>query len=605
MCMTNTASRISRGLLKPHLLFLFSLVLALVCAAVVSAEASAAPQLRGSASAVSSGKVSSLTIARPGGVQAGDVLVAHLSVRVAANASFAAPAGWTLVRRDVGNSAYASLSQVVYFKVAGTAEPASYRWSFTRSGGAAGAVLTYGGVDTASPVVTSSGGFRGNSREMWAPAVSAVADGTLLVGLFGNSGRWAASPPSGMAERVDVASRVTSFVAVEIADGVVSLGSTGDRVALADRANSASMGQLVALRPAPTPAPAPEPVPVPDPTPTPTPEPTPSPEPVTGALYVSGSGVDSNAGLAEAPLRSVKRAVELASEGQTIVVGAGTYPEWVRVAKAGVSLVAAAGSKPVVTGRIEIAADRVRVQGLVLVGQTAANPDEVLIYVSRGVGAEIVGNELTRSAMTAIYLGESSSPVYGTRIVGNWIHDNGSHARYDHGIYWAHGGQGLIANNVIERSVAYGIQIYPGADGIVVSQNTVVGNGMSGIIVGGEGSRAADGNVIVNNVVAYNAQFGVRTYWGGSVGSGNVSRNNVGFGNPQGDFPTNWAGEGLQSVNNLVADPRFVARSSGDYRLAAGSPALGHADGAYSQSSDYNGTARPQGGAPDAGAHES
>ena len=117
--------------------------------------------------------------------------------------------------------------------------------------------------------------------------------------------------------------------------------------------------------------------------------------------------------------------------------------------------------------------------------------------------------------MSGIIVGPSQK----VRIVGNWIHDNGSDIvnsiPQDHGIYWSGRNSGLIANNVIERNIGYGIHLYPSARATLVTGNTIVKNGLraesqgaSGIIIGGTES---ENNLIVNNILAWNGECGVRT----------------------------------------------------------------------------------------------
>ena len=58
------------------------------------------------------------------------------------------------------------------------------------------------------------------------------------------------------------------------------------------------------------------------------------------------------------------------------------------------------------------------------------------------------------------------------------------------------------------------------------------------------------------------------------------------------------------ATNLLGMDPRFVNAPMGDYHLMVGSPAIDAADPAATLSTDYDGTARPQGTARDIGAFE-
>ena len=58
------------------------------------------------------------------------------------------------------------------------------------------------------------------------------------------------------------------------------------------------------------------------------------------------------------------------------------------------------------------------------------------------------------------------------------------------------------------------------------------------------------------------------------------------------------------AMNLLGMDPRFVNAAMSDYHLMTGSPAIDAADPAATLSTDYDGTARPQGSGRDIGAFE-
>ena len=136
--------------------------------------------------------------------------------------------------------------------------------------------------------------------------------------------------------------------------------------------------------------------------------------------------------------------------------------------------------------------------------------------------------------------------------------------------------------------------------GLVVTQNTIVRNGRSGIIIGGE-DRTADRNFVVNNILALNTDKGIRTYWGGPRGNGNVAENNL-----VGDNGDSSQGqtEGLELRGTIEAPPGFVDPDTGDFTLRPDSPAVDVALSAYSELTDFNGVKRPQGAGPDLGAYE-
>jgi parallel beta-helix repeat protein len=267
---------------------------------------------------------------------------------------------------------------------------------------------------------------------------------------------------------------------------------------------------------------------------------------------------------------------------------------------------------PTILGAIYISGDNLVLSGLLFDGPTGKIPsagNEELDQVSiDGDNVEVSHCEVRNNGRHAgIFLNNA----FNVRLIGNYIHDNGdrsnpNEANLDHGIYFA-SGSGLIANNVVENNYAHGIQLYTSASNVVVVQNTIVRNGRSGIIIGGQ-TTDCDPNtgcppqptndLVVNNIIAFNKQNGVRSWQ--LTGAGNVVRNNLWWGNEEGDVSGESAG--LTIFNNIQADPRFTGTF--DYRLLSGSPAIDTADNSYTRPDDYLRTPRPQGGAPDIGAFE-
>jgi hypothetical protein len=277
-------------------------------------------------------------------------------------------------------------------------------------------------------------------------------------------------------------------------------------------------------------------------------------------------------------------------------VRAGTYPEWSIATRSGtarnpISLRAYPGERPVVTGRLKIEDAFFCVRGLRFEGRTPANKTDPLIYVAGAQHVEILRNQILNAAQSGIYVGDEEDLSEDVSVISNEIRGNGTHDRFDHGLYLGHVRNGLIANNLLIDNRAIGVKIEPEANKVVVTQNTVVDNGKDGIVVGGELNWSSNNNLVVNNVVAFNKSWGIRTYWEGNTGGGNRALRNLVFGNGEGAF---WfPGGGMAARLSFLVNPRFVG--DGNYRLRAGSPALNRAIPAFSMRSDITGRARPRG----------
>lgn len=228
--------------------------------ALVTIGAAVALATTGGASAVAAGFLGSsstggrfvaVSLPRPNGLSADSVLVAVVTARATAAASISAPAGWSLVRRDSGSLGPTSLTQALYVRVPGTAEPSTYSWLFESPTDVAAGIAVYSGVNRGAPVVASSGVALVRTKKLRAPSVSVTEPGTLVVAAFGATGPREVVPESDLSVRW----RVTRTVVVgAAADSVAALsGSTGTRsAAAAGRQADVGIGQLVALSPAPT-----------------------------------------------------------------------------------------------------------------------------------------------------------------------------------------------------------------------------------------------------------------------------------------------------------------------------------------------------------------
>jgi hypothetical protein len=330
-----------------------------------------------------------------------------------------------------------------------------------------------------------------------------------------------------------------------------------------------------------------------------------------GARFVSPAGSDSGPGTRRRPWRTLDRALRAADPGETIVLRAGSYGARgaeLRFDRSGTArepitiMGEPRGRRPSLRGGVRIDGDYVRLTGLLFDGPTGPvlerspeNPNgEQVVVAILGSGVTI-SDSVVRGGLwhAGIYVEGGA----GIRIVGNYIRDNGDRAapaqdNLDHGIYWGRG-SGLIADNVIEHNLARGIQLYPHAEGVLVTHNTIVGNGKAGIQLG----QDATGNVIVNNIVAYNAGSGIRS--SDLEDGSNRVFNNLVWANREGNIgrETN----GLEIGSTFVADPRLERGR----RLCPTprSPAIDRALRRYSLSTDLRGVTR-RGRRPDIGACE-
>lgn len=190
--------------------------------------------------------VAVVTIPTPAGTQAGDVLVASLSLNGGTVAPPGVPAGWQLI------AAVTSITNprvYGYYRVAGASEPASHSWTLTGAVANGGGIARYSGVNTVTPLDTAASVATGASATSGViPGVTTVTSGAMLVGAIAiNSGSISVTiaSPAGMTQAWDIGGKRQ-----ELADGgAPAVGPSGTRTWLFS-ASREWAGWLVALRPA-------------------------------------------------------------------------------------------------------------------------------------------------------------------------------------------------------------------------------------------------------------------------------------------------------------------------------------------------------------------
>jgi hypothetical protein len=108
--------------------------------------------------------VTVVNVSLPPGIQSGDTLLAQLLVYDGdgSNAPMA-PAGWSVIRNDAVTNSINKMTSWLYFKVAGSNEPASYSWQINLQY-AAGVMRAWRGASVVSPIEQSSGATAGDRQ---------------------------------------------------------------------------------------------------------------------------------------------------------------------------------------------------------------------------------------------------------------------------------------------------------------------------------------------------------------------------------------------------------------------------------------------------------
>ncbi|MCP3141529.1 cell wall anchor protein [Pyxidicoccus xibeiensis] len=210
-------------------------------------------------SSTASGKsITSLTIAKPTGTVAGDVLLARIINRNNVAAVATAPAGWTLLRSDQSAS---QIKAWVFYKVAGSAEPASYAFTIDLASYMAGSISAFSGADNANPIDAHSGQKNGTTASFDTPAITTTAANGLAVWFGAQIWTGAACPvspivpPTGFTEPFDTC-LVSSSTGLLYDAAYKDLGAAGLQPAFNGSSPYAqtNVAQVVALRPAGAPA---------------------------------------------------------------------------------------------------------------------------------------------------------------------------------------------------------------------------------------------------------------------------------------------------------------------------------------------------------------
>jgi hypothetical protein len=154
---------------------------------------------------VNSTAASVVSVTKPSGTTAGDVLVACLALNAGNIAATGAPPGWT----PIATVTVISNPHVFgYYKVAGALEPISYSWTLAGAVASGAGIARYSGVDNTSPLDAAASTASGASSTSGTVAgVTTATPNAMLVGCMAiNSGSTAVTigTPTGMSQAWDI-----------------------------------------------------------------------------------------------------------------------------------------------------------------------------------------------------------------------------------------------------------------------------------------------------------------------------------------------------------------------------------------------------------------
>ena len=192
------------------------------------------------------GNSSSISIAKPSSVGAGDFLVA--TIAMSGTVGITSPGGWTLIRSGTHST---NLQLAAFYHVAGSSEPSSY--TFTTADASkrtlGGGIASYSGVDTTAPVDVSgtTNGAGGNADS---PNLTTTVANALVIhaAAFNENGSGnTITPDNSLTERFE---RERSPLNTDYSDATqATAGATGVKSADPIGSSNGNVSVFFALKP--------------------------------------------------------------------------------------------------------------------------------------------------------------------------------------------------------------------------------------------------------------------------------------------------------------------------------------------------------------------
>src|SRR5215467_941651 len=333
---------------------------------------------------------------------------------------------------------------------------------------------------------------------------------------------------------------------------------------------------------------------------------------VSCTYYVSPSGSDRNNGTFDEPWKTLQKAFDATTSGETVCLRGGTYPQYVDALTGFNQLERRSGTpgKPILftnySGEIAVIQGSTKIHGSYITFRGTPN-DTPLCSATRPCGLVFEGS--SGYVLNAISIMNSSGAGHVTfdhveirggnyhaglyqegcnnAIIGSYVHDNGTHNRNeDNGIYWSKTppdckNGGLIVNNLVEHNYSKGIQLYASASAstpayVTVCGNISVNNGAQGAVIWGDNNTFI-GNILYNNNEIAGAAAGAQA--GLYSGTTNLVDHNLTWStfDPGGKRSGWYVKNGCCLKTNKIADPLFMDPGQHNWESKPFSPASKYA----------------------------
>lgn len=274
-----------------------------------------------------------------------------------------------------------------------------------------------------------------------------------------------------------------------------------------------------------------------------------APAHAASTYYVSTTGDNANSGTQARPFRTVQKAVNVAPAGSVIVVANGTYDGFT-VTKA--VTVQGASRDGVVIKPLTARRD------VVLIKATGADVRRLTVRGCVPVAAPAGG--LDDFASSGIRVDDGVAAATITNVVVDGNRSRGTGRIGCHGVF-LHNAQGVIVSNSTMLGNGSGVFVRGGGSGIDIVNNTI-----------------RDNDVLIRNTSGGNDDFGAIGIGFGGIGEdpGPVARDNTIIGN-QGhsfDYGTDGAGFEIFDASNLRMEQNTIADNDVILETGSSSPAI-------------------------------